>query len=151
MRFSTRTRYGLRAMVDLALNYNPKEPEPLVHVAERQDISEGYLEQVMTSLRKAGLVRSVRGSQGGYLLARKPSEITAGEIIRCLDGPLGPTSCVNEYDPESCDRADTCVTRILWERIRDSIAAIIDNTTLEDLCKEAEKIRLSVEANMYCI
>ena len=151
MRFSTRTRYGLRAMVDLALHYNPNATTPLAQVAERQGISEGYLEQVMTDLRKGGLVRSVRGSQGGYLLERKPFQITVGDIIRCLDGPLGPTGCVKEENPESCDRFDTCVTRILWERIRESIASVVDNTTLEDLCKEAEKIKLAGEANMYCI
>lgn len=151
MKFSTRARYGLRAMLDLALNYDPNQAIPLFQVAERQAISEGYLEQMMTFLRKGGLVRSVRGSQGGYLLAREPAKITAGEIIRCLEGPISPTGCVNEYDPEPCPRADSCVSRVLWERVRKSVTDVLDNTNLEDLCKESEEIRLSQEAKMYYI
>ncbi|MFZ5632262.1 MAG: RrF2 family transcriptional regulator [Bacillota bacterium] len=151
MKFSTRARYGLRAMLELALNYDPNEPIPLLQVAERQGISEGYLEQMMTFLRKGGLVRSVRGSQGGYLLTREPAKITAGEIVRCLEGPLSPTGCVSEDEPEPCPRADSCAARVLWERVRKSVADVLDNTTLEDLCKESEKIRLSKEANMYYI
>jgi len=138
-------------MVNLAQNYTPNEPIALVRVAEREGISEGYLEQLVTFLRKGGLVRSVRGAQGGYLLTREPARITVGEVIRCLEGALGPTGCVSEEDPELCVRADTCATRKMWERIRDSIAHVMDSTTLEDLCREAEKIRLLREANMYYI
>lgn len=151
MKFSTRARYGLRAMLELALNYDPSQPIPLLLVAEKQGISEGYLEQMMTFLRKGGLVRSVRGSQGGYLLTREPAKIKAGEIIRCLEGPLSPTDCVNEYDPEPCPRTDICVARVLWERVRKSVADVLDNTTLEDLCKESENIRRTKEADMYYI
>ncbi len=151
MKFSTRARYGLRAMLELALNYNLGEPTPLFQIAANQGISEGYLEQMMTVLRKGGLVRSVRGAQGGYLLGRVPAKITTGEIVRCLEGPLGPTDCVNEEDPEICDHSGFCVTRTLWEKVRDSIADVLDTTTLEDLCQEAEKVRRSREANMYYI
>lgn len=105
----------------------------------------------MTSLRKKGLVRSVRGPQGGYLLTREPAKITAGEIIRCLEGPLSPTGCVSEGDPEICARAEACVTRLLWEKIRQSMAGILDSTTLADLSEDAEKIRISREADMYYI
>ncbi|OPX86278.1 MAG: HTH-type transcriptional regulator CymR [Pelotomaculum sp. PtaB.Bin104] len=150
MKFTTRARYGLRAMVDLAQNYS-HEPIPLIRIAERQDISEGYLEQLMTFLRKGGLVRSVRGAQGGYLLTREPARITAGEIIRALEGPINPTGCVSENNPEECERADTCATRVMWEKIRQSIAGVLDHTTLEDLCQEAEKMRQSREADMYYI
>lgn len=139
MKFSTRAQYGLRAMVDLAFNYFKNEPTPLIQIAEREGISEGYLEQLIAFLRKGGLVRSVRGSQGGYYLSREPSGITAGEIIRCLEGPLGPTDCVSEYEPENCIRADICVTRALWEKVRDSVAEVLDNTSLEDLCRDAEE------------
>jgi Rrf2 family cysteine metabolism transcriptional repressor len=106
MKFSSRARYGLRAMLELALNYNPEETMPLVQIAEKQGISEGYLEQMMTLLRRGGLVRSVRGAQGGYRLNREPGKITVGEIVRCLEGPLSPTGCVSEDDPETCNRAD---------------------------------------------
>ncbi|NPV93133.1 MAG: Rrf2 family transcriptional regulator [Firmicutes bacterium] len=149
MKFSTRSRYSLRAMVDLALNYSKGEPIPLVQVAERQGLSEGYLEQLMTFLRRGGLVRSVRGAQGGYTLSREPSKITAGDVIRCLEGPLSPTDCVNEDDPEHCSRADTCVTRILWERVREAVAEVLDQTTLEDLCRETERVRRSRETLNY--
>ena len=151
MKFSSRARYGLRAMLELALNYNPEETMPLVQIAERQGISEGYLEQMMTLLRKGGLVRSVRGAQGGYRLNREPGKITVGEIVRCLEGPLGPTGCVSEDDPEACARAEFCVTKILWEKVRDAIASVLDITTLEDLCQETERIRHQKEANMYYI
>jgi Rrf2 family cysteine metabolism transcriptional repressor len=151
MRFSTRARYGLRAMVELAMNYSPDQPTPLVRVAASQDISEGYLEQLMTFLRKGGLVRSVRGPQGGYLLTRHPSKITAGEIIRCLEGPISPTGCVSEDDPEVCHRSAACITRVLWEKVREAIASVLDNTTLEDLCSEADKLRQLQEADMYFI
>ena len=151
MKFSSRARYGLRAMLELALNYNPEETMPLVQIAERQGISEGYLEQMMTLLRKGGLVRSVRGAQGGYRLNREPGKITVGEIVRCLEGPLGPTGCVSEDAPEACARAEFCVTKILWEKVRDAIASVLDNTTLEDLCQETERIRHQKEANMYYI
>ncbi|TEB11674.1 HTH-type transcriptional regulator CymR [Pelotomaculum propionicicum] len=138
-------------MLELAQNYNPSEPTPLFQIAEKQGISEGYLEQMMTVLRKGGLVRSVRGAQGGYLLSRAPEKISTGEIIRCLEGPLGPTGCVSEEDPEMCGRSDICVTRALWEKVRSSVADVLDGTTLEDLCQEAEKMRRSREANMYYI
>ncbi len=136
MKFSTRARYGLRAMLELAMNYKTCKPLPLFLIAQRQGVSEGYLEQMMTYLRKGGLIRSVRGAQGGYLLARAPAKITVGEIVRRLEGPLGPTNCVNEDDPEQCERAGQCVTQVLWEKVRESVAEVLDNTTLEDLCKE---------------
>lgn len=149
MKFSTRSRYGLRAMVELALNYSADGPIPLSLVAERQALSEGYLEQLMTFLRKGGLVRSVRGAQGGYLLSRPPGQITAGEIIRCLEGPLSPTDCVNEEGQDPCERSEICVTRGLWEKVRIAIAGVLDSVTLEDLCQNAEEIRRNREAYMY--
>jgi Rrf2 family cysteine metabolism transcriptional repressor len=151
LKFSTRARYGMRAMLELALNYDTKEPMPLFQIAEKQLISEGYLEQMMTVLRKGGLVRSVRGAQGGYLLSREPARITAGEIVRSLEGPLGITDCVSEEDPETCVRSESCVTRLLWERVRDAMASVLDGTTLEDLRKEAVKLRRSKESDMYYI
>jgi Rrf2 family protein len=106
---------------------------------------------MMTVLRKGGLVRSVRGAQGGYLLSREPARITAGEIVRSLEGPLGPTDCVSEEDPETCVRSEYCATRLLWERVREAMASVLDGTTLEDLRKEAVKLRRSKESDMYYI
>lgn len=138
-------------MVDLAHHYNPQEPIPLVRVADRQGISEGYLEQLITFLRKGGLVRSVRGAQGGYVLTREPAQITAGEVVRCLEGPVTPTGCVNEDNPEACIRSGSCATRVMWGKIKDSIVSVLDSTTLEDLCQEEERMSVPSEAGMYYI
>src|SRR5665647_2430709 len=109
MKLSTRGRYGLRAMVDMAQSED-KGPIAIRTIAERQGISERYLEQLMVPLKRAGLVKSVRGSQGGYNLGRDPEKITAGDIIRVLEGPIAPVECVSETNPESCQREDYCVT-----------------------------------------
>lgn len=138
MKLSTRGEYGLRAMVDLAMRYG-EGPISLKSVAERQDISDHYLEQLIAVLRKTGLVKSVRGAQGGYSLSREPGKIRVGDVIRALEGPIAPVDCVNEEDPECCARAENCVTRTIWEKVRDSITDVLDSITLEDMCKEAEK------------
>lgn len=138
MRFSTRGHYGLKAMFDLAQHYGAV-PVSLKSVARRQNLSESYLEQLIATLRKAGLVKSVRGAQGGYILARNPEEIRVGDVLRTLEGPVAPVECVNEVDPKKCDEADFCITRTVWARIRDSIAQVLDSITLADLCRDAEK------------
>lgn len=138
MKLSTRGRYGLRALLDLAL-YQSDSPIALNSVSERQGISEGYLEQLMAPLKKEGLVRSVRGAQGGYLLARDPKEIIVGDIIRALEGPIAFVDCVNEEHPEECERAEGCVTRLVWAKVRDSVVEVLDSLTLDDLVREARK------------
>jgi len=125
-------------MYDLALNYG-NEPIPLKSVAQRQGISEYYLEQLMSILKKAGLVRSVRGVYGGYTLAHNPSEITVGDILRALEGPIGLVDCVLERDAVKCLKYENCITRIVWERISESIIKTIDSITLLDMCNEAIK------------
>ncbi|MBA4601330.1 cysteine metabolism transcriptional regulator CymR [Thermoactinomyces mirandus] len=120
MKISTKGRYGLTIMMDLATQYG-KGPIPLKSVAERHGLSEHYLEQLIAPLRNAGLVRSVRGAYGGYKLAKAPEEITAGEIIRVLEGPISPVEFTEETNPARRD---------LWRRIRDAIARELDNTTL---------------------
>lgn len=138
MKLSTRGRYGLRAMLDIAINQGDG-PITLHSISERQGISVGYLEQLMVPLKKEGLIRSVRGAQGGYLLARGPDKITVGDIIRALEGPIAPVACVSEDYPEECDRAEGCVTRLVWAKVRDSIAEVLDSLTLADLIEEANK------------
>lgn len=135
---STKGRYGLRAMVEMALHQD-KGPITLNMIAERQDLSEGYLEQLMIPLKRAGLLRSVRGAQGGYILAKKPGEIKVGDVIRALEGPISPVACVSEEYPEDCLRFESCVTRIIWAEVRDKVAEVLDSYTLEDLLKEAKK------------
>lgn len=141
MKFSTRARYGLRAMIELAINYNPHTPITLKCISEKQGIPEGYLEQLMTLLRRRSLVRSIRGPQGGYLLTRNPCEITAGDVVRCLDGPLSPTNCASEVDPVICMHLEQCVTNNLWNRIRIAVANELDNTTLKDLCEDLNNLQ----------
>ncbi len=138
MKLSTKGRYGLKAMYDLALHYG-NEPISLKSIAQRQGISEYYLEQLMAILKKAGLVRSIRGAYGGYLLSRKPSEITVGDVLRALEGPIGLVDCALEQEPIKCLRYDNCITRIVWEKIRDSIIKTIDSITLLDMCNEGRK------------
>lgn len=151
MKLSTKGRYGLKAMFDLALHYGDG-PISLKSIAERQLISDHYLEQLIACLRKAGLVKSVRGAQGGYMLADNPSKITVGDIIRVLEGPLSPSDCVSEDEPSSCDRADCCVTRTVWEKIRLSISEVIDSITLQNMLDDYEKINSNKKDNyMYYI
>lgn len=134
MKISTRGRYGLRAMIDMAA-YKDQGPIATHIVAERQGISERYLEQLMVPLKRAGLIKSIRGPQGGYTLAKNPDQIKAGDVIRILEGPLAPVDCVSEVNPDDCSRAESCVTRKLWAQVRDSITEILDSYTLADLTR----------------
>jgi Rrf2 family protein len=138
MRLSTKGRYGLRAMLEIALN-EQQEPMAIRTIAERQDISERYLEQLLLQLKKAGLVKSIRGSQGGYILGRKSQDITVGEIIRVLEGPIAPVECISELNPEECDRSSFCVTRGIWTRLRTAISDVLDSYTLWDLVIESRQ------------
>lgn len=123
MKISTKGRYGLTIMMDLAKHYG-KGPIPLKSIAERHDLSEHYLEQLVAPLRNAGLVRSIRGAYGGYKLAHSPEDISAGDVIRVLEGPISPVEFAEEDDPARRD---------LWRRIRDTIAHELDSTTLAQL------------------
>ena len=131
MRISTKGRYAIKLMLDLATNDNG-EPVSIKDIAGRQDISEKYLEQIISVLNKAGYVKSVRGPQGGYLLQRRPEEYTVGMILRLTEGCLSPVDCVAP-DGAGCEKGDACVTRILWKKIDDAINEVVDNITLGDL------------------
>ncbi|HBQ85785.1 MAG TPA: Rrf2 family transcriptional regulator [Syntrophomonas sp.] len=136
MKLSTKGRYGLRAMLEMALNAD-NGPITTRTIAERQEISERYLEQLLIPLKQAGLVKSIRGSQGGYILSRSPEKITVCDIIRVLEGPIAPVDCVNELNPEECDRSGFCVTRGIWTRVRDAIIEVLDSYSLQDLVDES--------------
>ena len=138
MRLSTRGQYGVKAMFDFALRYGDG-PITIKTVAESQDISEHYLEQLMSALKKAGLVESVRGAQGGYMLARTPDEISIGDIIRVLEGPITLVDCAPEHGIPECVKADRCVTRGIWQKMGESIANVVDSITLGDLVEDAKK------------
>ena len=136
MKISTKGRYALRLMVDLALMGNG-QPVSLRDVAQRQQLSDKYLEQIVTPLSRAGLVRSVRGAGGGYLLTRGPAEYTVGDILRPLEGDLAPVECAT--DAEFCDRADQCVTLELWQEIHRAVAQVVDGTPLADLVERQRR------------
>ena len=125
MKLSTKGRYGLRAMIDLAL-YSEKEPASIASIAARQHISESYLEQLIAKLRKAGLVTSVRGACGGYVPGRPVEEISVGDVLRALEGNLDPVECPGIQNSSGCDGSDVCVTKYVWQRINDSINRTVD-------------------------
>lgn len=131
MKISTKGRYALRLMLDLALNYTG-EYISIKSIASRQEISEKYLEQIITQLNRAGFVKSVRGAQGGYMLAKDPSEYTVGMILRLMEGSLSPVSCLND-DENCCDRAASCVTQEIWLQMMEAVNNVVDNITLADL------------------
>ena len=138
LKFSSKSHYGLRAMIALARSYDAG-PVPLAEIARVEDISLSYLEQLISCLRKAGLVESTRGAHGGYRLAAAPHQMTAGQVLRTLEGPIAPAECASEQAASSCCiREADCPSKILWKRVRDNIAQAIDTTTLADLSSESE-------------
>lgn len=150
MKLSTKGEYGLRAMYDLAEMYG-QGPTSLKSIAERQDISEPYLEQLFALLKKSGIVKSIRGAQGGYTLARDPQELTVGEVLRALEGPFAPMDCVDTSNIEPCKRAEFCVTRQIWSKVKDAVDDVLDGITLQDMKNEAAKIRSNKDYYMYYI
>lgn len=138
MKLSTKGRYGLRAVLDLAMN-SEEEAISLSSIAERQSISISYLEQLIAKLRKAGIVESKRGAQGGYILAKSANEISVGDILRALEGDLNPVDCAEIYGGEStCSSSDLCVTKYVWKRISDSINSAVDHLMLSELVEEGK-------------
>ncbi len=139
MKLSTKGRYGLRAMIDLA-RYSEDEPVSISSIAARQDISERYLEQFVGLLKKAGLVRSIRGATGGYVLARNVREISVGDVLRALEGSLEPVKCAAFYSEEGCMAAEGCVTKYVWQKINESINETVDHMMLDELVLESRTV-----------
>ncbi|WP_026693816.1 cysteine metabolism transcriptional regulator CymR [Peribacillus kribbensis] len=128
MKISTKGRYGLTIMIELARKHG-EGPTSLKAIAQTHDLSEHYLEQLIAPLRNAGLVKSIRGAYGGYLLGRDPEDITSADIIRVLEGPISPVEGIEDEEPAK---------RELWIRIRDAVKNVLDNTTLKDLADYSE-------------
>lgn len=149
MKLTTKSRYGLRAMLDLAV-HQKERVVPVSSIAARQNVSERYLEQVLAPLKKAGMINSVRGAQGGYVLGKPPDEITVGDIVRVLEGPFGIVECVDEQNPLPCERTETCVSRLIWADVTKAIADTLDSYTLADLVERLEEYQKS-SRNMYYI
>ena len=138
MKLSTRGRYGVKAMFELAKSYG-ETPVSIKEISERQNISEYYLEQLFSSLRKAGLVKSIRGAQGGYVLSREPKDITIKEIFNVLEGPIELSECITEE--MNCSRIDYCATRLLWLKINNSINEVLNSTTLQDVVNDYNNLQ----------
>lgn len=137
MKISTKGRYAVRVMLDLALN-NTGACIKVKDIAARQGISEKYLEQIVASLSRAGYVKSVRGAQGGYLLSKAPESYTVGMILRVTEGSLAPVACLEE-GASVCDRCDTCETLEVWKDLADAINTVVDGVTLADLAERQKK------------
>jgi Rrf2 family protein len=145
MKLSTKGRYGTRLMVDLALHHG-EGPILLKEIAERQEISEKYLWQLISPLKNAGLINSTRGAHGGYNLAKPPAQITLKEIVVTLEGPMCLVECVDT--PSVCSRSDTCVSRDVWHEVSEKILQTLESITLEYL---VEKQKSKAEAFTYVI
>ena len=149
MRLSKRGEYGLRAMIILAHAYN-ESPDAMVQIkeiSEQEKIPGKYLEQILLALKNAGMLQSRMGIGGGYYLARQPRDINLGQIIRVLDGPLAPIRCVSQmaYEPCGCPDERTCGLRMVMGDVRNAIADILDNTTLDDVTKRVDVARALLE------
>lgn len=139
LRLSTKGQYGVRAMFEIARNCG-QGPVNIREISERQDVSVAYLEQILNQLRKAGIIRSVKGPGGGYVLSRDPDKVSIGEILRELEGPVAITSCL---DPkEGCMRIEGCVTHLLWKSLGENIEAFLNSMSLKDLLEGNEFISL---------
>ncbi len=134
MKLSTRTRYAVRAIIELAQN-NSNKPLQLKIIAQRQDISVKYLEQLMAILRSAGFVRSIRGSKGGYVLARAANQIKLNEVLHRLEGTVSTVECVENED--YCSRSANCASRYLWVQVEQAIEKVLEAITLQDLVDKA--------------
>lgn len=141
MKISTKGRYALRMMIEFAMN--PERATKINQVAKNQQISEKYLEQIVSGLVKSGLVKSIRGAQGGYILSREPGEYSVGDILRATEGNLVPIYCLDS-NTEPCWREGSCVTKNVFKQIADAVNQVVDNITLEDLLREEIAIRRSL-------
>ena len=137
MKISTRGRYALRLMLEIAMSVD-NTPVSIKEIAVKQGISDKYLEQIISVLNKAGYVKSIRGAQGGYVLKTDPEKCTVGMILRLTEGSLSPVQCLEDGEPR-CDRIDKCATIEVWKRLDAAISSVVDNITLSDLVELQKK------------
>ena len=149
MKITTKGRYGLRALIDLA-KYSEIEPVSINSIATRQGISERYLEQLMTLLKKAGIIKSIRGAGGGYVLAREMSDISVGDILRALEGSLESVESAAFSQEDSCEAAGGCVTKYVWQKINESINRTVNEISLKQLVEESKAVPDTTSSQMKC-
>lgn len=146
MKISTKGRYALRMMLEFALH--PGECTKINQVAERQQISDKYLEQIVTILSRTGYVKSIRGAQGGYYLTKDPSEYTVGMILRLTEGNLAPVACM-EDEANHCSRSEICATLMVWKKLDKAISSVVDSITLADLVEEQKRLNQKQNGEHY--
>ena len=134
MKVSTKGDYGIRALIELAHHYGEPKPTQSAAIAARQGIPESYLEQLLTILRRAGFIRSVRGPQGGHALIRDPEAVLVSEVVVALEGSILPIDCLDESS--ACSRGGGCAQRDMWQSVREAILGVLDNTTIADLAEK---------------
>jgi len=144
MKISTKGRYALRMLYDLAIHQDEGYIS-LKDIAERQNISKKYLEQIVPLLNRSGILKTNRGNHGGYLLAQKPDSLSVGDILRATEGSLAPVSCL-EFDPNECPRAADCSTLFIWEGLYKTVSEYLDGISLQDIID-----RSSPDSGDYCI
>ncbi len=144
MKLSTKSTYGLRAILDIALE-SKNSALSIMDISKRENISISYLEQLLNRLRREGLVRSVRGPKGGYLLSKKPNDITVGDVVKILEGDISPVYCIaSRKDLKNiCDRSRSCATKVVWAKLGKAMNDCLESMTLKDLCAEARKMSQS--------
>jgi Rrf2 family protein len=154
MRLSTQSRYGVRAIFDIAYHSEGLDTQ-VKDIYRRQGISQRYLEQIFQKLKKAGIVGSKRGPKGGYFLNKKPEDITIGEVIRITEGGINPVLCVNPEDSgQPCEKSGECVTQIVWNEAGNRLKEYFDSVTIKDLCKLAREMGIKKDLDkrfMYYI
>ena len=148
MKISTKGRYGLRILIDLA-THDPEKPRMLKDIAESQQISEKYISRLVIDLRRAGLIRSVRGVKGGFHLAKLPEEITLLKVLETMEGPLSVVECVKS--PEKCKRQMLCPARSIWKKLNDDIRGLTSKITLDDILNSYRRQDAENGINDYCI
>ncbi len=145
MRLSTQSRYGVRAIFDIAYHSDGAETQ-VKDISRRQGISPRYIEQIFQKLKRGGIIGSKRGPSGGYFLNKKPEEISLGEIIRITEGDINPVFCIDPRDKEKvCDKSSDCVTKFIWEEAGKRLKEYFDSVTIEDLCKMAKEMGIKKE------
>ncbi len=138
MRFSAKAEYGVKAILELAAQPG-REPIQVRNIAKNQGLPVRFLEQVMNALKKAGLVASVRGAQGGYLLNRSPKEISLGDVLKAIDGQMTEMRCISERKQPNCEDAGNCVVQDVWAEVKHSFINILNSITLQDICERKRK------------
>lgn len=135
MKLSTTSRYAVRAMVDITMHQD-MGPVSIQSIANRQDISTKYLEIILLPLKKAGLLKSTRGMKGGYQITKNPNKITAGDVVRIVDGPFDPVDCVSSSHTLVCEKMNRCSTRLLWMKLKTAVDEILDSVTIQELANQ---------------